>query len=187
MTNITDNFVAALQAADELNRSSANDPADQIRLLVGMASFTASAPPSVTTIGGYVQTVTAATAALARRSALAALANATAAYNPQSIEDAAQVLALVTPLYDAEVIYAADIGDTSTYQALRVLRAAVVSDLQTRGAMLPDATTTFGGKPAKVIAYRLYGDATRGDEILSRNPDAPFPGQMPLVVNVLSK
>ncbi|SLN77609.1 DNA circularization protein [Oceanibacterium hippocampi] len=61
-------------------------------------------------------------------------------------------------------------GDGS-FAALRRLRAAMVADLSARAAGLapiveraPAAT-----EPSLVTAYRLYGDAARADEIVSRN------------------
>jgi prophage DNA circulation protein len=57
------------------------------------------------------------------------------------------------------------------YQVLAGLRAAVSVDLRTRGARLPDLTayTPPATLPALVVAHRIYGDATRADEITNRN------------------
>lgn len=60
---------------------------------------------------------------------------------------------------------------SSLYYALTDLRAAVSRDVEVRGLRLPDivfwapATTL----PALVIAHRLYGDARRDADIVSRN------------------
>jgi prophage DNA circulation protein len=65
-------------------------------------------------------------------------------------------------------------------QSLVALRAAVVSDLRTRGAALPELTayTPPATLPALVIAQRLYGDAKRADEIVLRNK-VRHPGAVP--------
>ena len=90
----------------------------------------------------------------------------------------AEVLALASELQDAldaqmevvDPVTGAPIDD-SLFQALDALRAAMVTDLRTRGARLPELTTYTprGSMPALVIAYRLYGDATRDEEIVLRN------------------
>lgn len=74
-------------------------------------------------------------------------------------------------LLDQEMDTASSDGDDLTFTALRVLRAAVVKDLNGRAPQLArlievvaDAT-----EPALVTAQRLYGDASRGDEIAARN------------------
>jgi prophage DNA circulation protein len=66
------------------------------------------------------------------------------------------------------------------YQVLAGLRSAVAQDLRTRGARLPDLTTytTPATLPALVVAHRIYGDATRADEITDRN-QISHPGFVP--------
>lgn len=61
--------------------------------------------------------------------------------------------------------------DDDLYQALAGLRAAVNEDLTIRGGKLPRITTYTPPTtlPALVIAHRLYGDASRADEIVARN------------------
>lgn len=92
--------------------------------------------------------------------------------------DQAQALAIQTDLVDAldtqmlatDPVTAAPIDD-GVYQALTTLRAAVAEDLRTRGARLPELAgyTPRATMPALVIAHRLYGDAARADEIVTRN------------------
>lgn len=57
------------------------------------------------------------------------------------------------------------------YNALVALRAALSTDLRTRALAMPNLTqyTPQATLPAVVIAHRLYGDATRADEICVRN------------------
>lgn len=71
-------------------------------------------------------------------------------------------------------------ADDATYQQWRDLRAAVVADLSARAATLPSLVTFVPTRtlPALVIAYRLYGDASRAEEIVARN-DLIYPGFVP--------
>lgn len=66
------------------------------------------------------------------------------------------------------------------YASLTAVRAAVVRDLEQRGAQLPRlrSVTLQQPLPALVVAQKLYGDANRADEIISRNRVA-HPGRVP--------
>lgn len=57
------------------------------------------------------------------------------------------------------------------YQALTALRVSLVRDLTARSINAPRVTsaTLTATLPALVAAYRIHGDATRADELLSRN------------------
>lgn len=57
------------------------------------------------------------------------------------------------------------------YVALVTLRTAVIRDLNLRGSNLAQLTslTPAATLPSLVLAHQLYGDATRADELLSRN------------------
>lgn len=68
--------------------------------------------------------------------------------------------------------------DDASSQALRDLRAAFhrhlrssVADLTGLGRYTPPVTV-----PALVLAYRLYGDSSRDEELLERNPSIEHPG-----------
>ena len=128
-----------------------------------------------------------ATAALCRRAALTALCRACANYQPTSYDDAAAVRKAVTAPLDAEVTFAADAGDNATFVAFRTLRAAVVLDLVTRGSLLPRVTTVVrrAPLPSLALAYSLYGDASRSDDLLAR-VDPPHPAFFPLSFTALS-
>ncbi|MDH5633603.1 MAG: DNA circularization N-terminal domain-containing protein [Gammaproteobacteria bacterium] len=71
-------------------------------------------------------------------------------------------------------------ADDGEYDALSALRHAVVEDLNTRAAKLPQIVshTLNHYVPAVVLAWDLYGDAERGDEIVARNHVAR-PGFLP--------
>ncbi|MCE8004218.1 DNA circularization protein [Billgrantia ethanolica] len=81
-------------------------------------------------------------------------------------------------LIDAQMTTEAPISD-AVYGALVSLRAAVSEDLRTRVVALPGMTTYTPQRtlPALVVAHRLYGDATRADEIAVRN-NVPHPGAL---------
>ena len=73
------------------------------------------------------------------------------------------------------------------YARLTELRRAVAVDLTTRGGQLPSLRTIElpTTMPALVAAYNVYGDASRADEIVSRNHvrhPGRVPGQTPLEV-----
>ena len=63
---------------------------------------------------------------------------------------------------------AGDQGDDASYTALRVLRTAVVQDLQARGAVLSPLVTVTAGdtRPALAAAQQLYRDASRADQLV---------------------
>lgn len=69
-----------------------------------------------------------------------------------------------------------DLGDAG-YAAMLDLRAAVMADLQSRAAALPELIQWIPSAtmPALLAAQIRYGDATRADEIVARN-DIPDPG-----------
>jgi prophage DNA circulation protein len=71
---------------------------------------------------------------------------------------------------------AGDQGEDETYEALSTLRAAVVADLNKRGAGL-SSIKTFNlpsTLPSLALATRLYRDPTRSDELVAQaNPVHP--------------
>lgn len=97
-----------------------------------------------------------------------------------SRSDARDVRGTITELLDTEILAAGDGSADDVLQGLTALYAAVVSDLQARGASLalirnltPSAT-----EPALVLAHRLYQDASRDQEIVDRN-SIRHPGFVP--------
>lgn len=101
-------------------------------------------------------------------------------------DDALQVRATLADALDDLALDAADAADDTAYGALGDLRGAMVRDLTARGASLArissfaPATTL----PALVVAHRLYGNATRDQELIDRNRAGHpgFMGQAPLQV-----
>jgi prophage DNA circulation protein len=178
---------AAVQALVAAQAEAIPSPADQLRLLAGLAGYQVTPAAATAPIGAAVVTVQVATAALIRRAALTALARAEAAYQPTSYDDAEMVRVMLTALLDAEILLASDVGDIASFNALRALRAAIVLDLVTRGSALPRVTTVTRmiALPSLTLAWQLYGDASRSDDLIAR-VDCPHPGFFPRVFEALS-
>lgn len=77
---------------------------------------------------------------------------------------------LSQPFADAEEI-AADAMDSMTYQALVKLAAAINNHLVSTALPLPRMINYifFEPLPTLILSYRLYGDASRADEIRTEN------------------
>lgn len=152
------------------------DPADQIRLLTPLAVFTPDLPASASLTGDEILDVQAAYGALLRRSALAGLARASVNYQPWSQDDAALLRDRLTALFDLEITVAGDTGDDDSYKALKAARAAMVQDLNARGAALPPMQIFELGAPVPslVLAQKLYQDPGRDAELVfEANPAHP--------------
>ncbi len=174
----TDALATRIAAVTEAVRSACSDPADAIRLLSELATFV----PTEALDPAQV-----ATAALCRGTALVSLARACATCQPTSYDDAIAIRTAVAGIFDAEALAAADAGQGALYLSLRVLRNAVVVDLSTRAAALASlrTVTTPTPTPSLVLAYALYGDATRADDLTAR-ADVPHPGFLPTSFLALS-
>ncbi|MEX3691888.1 DNA circularization protein [Paraburkholderia sp. BR14263] len=148
----------------------ATDPADRVRLLSDIATYSPDGVFTTSAIGSAMSTAQEATGALVRRTAFAALGSAVAVWQPSSFDEAQSMMTTVADLLDAESVTAADNGDDASYAALRALRKAVVQDLQSRGGGLPALVTrTFGDTlPAVVLAHRIYDDASRADQLVKQ-------------------
>ncbi|WP_428492166.1 DNA circularization protein [Rhodopila sp.] len=178
---------AAVQALTEAVRAVAQAPADQIRLMANLAAFNPAITSSSAPVGAAIMAIQDATVHLFRAAALVSTANATSIYQPTSYDDALVVLQTVTDLLDQEAVAAADAGNTASYLALEALSAAIADDLLTRAANLPrlKVVTTKTPTPSLALAYALYADATRSDELIARgNPISPL--FMPLSFQALS-
>jgi prophage DNA circulation protein len=168
---------ATIQAAIDTFQTAVQSPSDQLRLLAVLAAFSPTIATNSAPIGVAIAQIQTSVAALVRRTACAALATAAANYQPTSYNDAITQLDTVTSPIETEAISAADAGDTGTYVALEALRAAVADDLLTRGGQLPSLVTitTAVPLPSLTLAYKLYGDATRADDLTARaDPIAPL-------------
>jgi prophage DNA circulation protein len=121
---------------------------------------------------------------LVRQTALAQAAVTASEMTYASSDDALVTLSLLLDALDAEMLATNPVTDLpiddTAYVALDALRAAVTDDLRARGAQLPDVTTYVPNAtlPALVIAWRLYGDSSRVEEIVARN-HLRWPGFVP--------
>lgn len=172
-------------AAKELTASvlsAAPTPGDALRGLAALADYA----PAASGTGAFL-VMQGATLDVFRRAAVAAMGRAAAAYAPISSDDAASVRTDILGRIDVEITRAGDQGDDEAYTAMRTLRAAIVKDLNAKGAALP---TLVGVKaprsmPSLCLAQRLYRDPTREAELVGRaNP--PHPAFMPVVFKALS-
>jgi prophage DNA circulation protein len=86
----------------------------------------------------------------------------------QDVDDL--INAIQIPFNKAEEI-AADTMDSADYIAIVELRAAIVNHLIATARPLPDMLTyQFASSlPSLVISHRLYGDASRYDQIRNEN------------------
>ncbi|MDO9711047.1 hypothetical protein [Paracraurococcus lichenis] len=191
--SVIEDIAASVQDLTETLRLAAADPADQIRLLINLAQYGLTANQtqgpivSASPTAKAKHTAITATSALCRRAALASLATAVSLYTPVSSSEAQDMLHRLLPLYDREIQIAGDLGDDTAYSALRDLRTAVSNDLQSRAINLPEviAITRAAPLPSLVIAYSLYEDADRAEELAQR-VDTPHPLMMPTTFSALS-
>lgn len=174
MSTASDTLATGIAAVADAIRTASNDPAVRIRLLTALADFVPASDPT-------------GTAALCRRMALIALCRAVSTYVPSSFQDAMTLRSRVASLLDAEILAAADAGQSASWQALRTLRQQVTSYLTSEGGALPSVVqeTLPGPLPALAVAYRLYADATRADDLITR-VDPPNPNFMPISFEALN-
>ena len=117
------------------------------------------------TLGGTLIKNSAMALCLAQESAVIAAMVFTSRYDVDEIK-----LAMLEPFNLLEEI-AADTMDQATFWQLVELQAATVNHLVTTARPLPRMTNyQFGAPlPSLVIAYRLYADASRADQIIDEN------------------
>jgi len=178
----TDDFTAAAQALAATVLAATPTPGDGVRAMARMAAFVPGSSAS-----GPGATVRDLSADLFRRAAVVAMTRAAAQYQPESSDDAVAVRNQVLALLDAEITTAGDQGDDDVYTALRAQRAAVVVDLNAKGAALPTLrrVETPRPMPALVLAQRLYRDPSRSDDLVARAA-AVHPAFMPVSFQALN-
>jgi prophage DNA circulation protein len=180
-------LAVGVSALTEQVRQAFADPADQIRILISLATFEPPIPTYTDPLGLEIVAAAEAAAALCQRAALISLALATSVYLPQSQQEAFSLRSTVCDMLDDAATAAADAGDNNTYSAFRAMRTAVANDLATRAALLPAliAYTFAAPLPSLAVAWLLYGDISRANEIANR-AEAPHPGFLPLSFVALS-
>lgn len=171
MSTVAD-LAPAIDALPEAIRAAASDPADQIRLLLDLAR---NGVPGDDAIACYC-----------RLTVYASIANAAADYQPASYDEAVATLNTICAAIDAECDVCADREAFASYEGLRAIRAAIVSDLSARALSLPRLVTVTVPRslPVLVIAYSMYGDASRADDLLAW-ADPPHPAWMPTTFQAL--
>ena len=105
-----------------------------------------------------------------------AMVFAASQYQPESYDDAVDVLTRVCDVVDSAALSAADSGNDDVYQALIELRESIVTLLQQTGANLSHVGVVRFNRslPALNLANRLYQDARRGDALVKMaNPVHP--------------
>ena len=178
---IADDFTAAATELAQAVLAAANDPADGIRLLLPLAGYMPAPFPGAGGLSASLNAGQAVVAATLRCAACAALAQAAAAYQPQSYQDAQATRRMVCDALDAEATRAGDAGRDATYQALRELRSAVALDLALRGASLAWLVEVHTAQiePSLAEAWTLYQDTTREPGLVA-SADPPHPLFLPM-------
>jgi len=118
-----------------------------------------------------------------RASALASATTAAANATYTSADEARSVLQTIQDAIDSVSDYAISgiEPDVAVFDALRDLSAAIAQQLGEIAINLSEVTTytTSDPVPMLTIAYQLYGDATRAEELLARNPHVVHPLMVP--------
>jgi prophage DNA circulation protein len=180
-------YATAAQAYVQALQGAMVDPADAVRVLSRLLQL----GPIQSTVTPVPWAPAAAMQSAAndmfRRAIVVSLANASSLYQPSSSNDAYKLMLQVVGALDTEIDIAGDQGEDDTFNALRAVSAAVVTDLTARGGSLPSIRlyTAAASQPAAVIAQRLYRDPSRANELVSE-AKAIHPAFMPLSFSVLT-
>ena len=122
------------------------------------------------------------------RFALGREARILAATTFTSSQDVFAAIVATNAAFEAAEDFAADNRDPASYQALIAMHAAVTRDLTTRAISLPNLVTYTMARilTSHALANRLYGDASRCDELRAENK-VIHPAFMPLRGTALSE
>ncbi len=114
--------------------------------------------------------------------AAAEIGNAVARLRLDSYDEARAMRARLARLFDLAIERAAERGDIDAATALRACLGALTRDLIERGRPLARIATyeTPTPLPAVVLAWSLYQDAGRADELRAENPGHDHPAFMPM-------
>lgn len=116
-----------------------------------------------------------------------AMVFAASQYQPESYDDAVDILTRVCDVVDSAALSAADTGNDEVYQSLMTLRESIVTLLQQTGANLSRVEIVNFNRslPALNLANRLYQDARRGDALVKMAVPV-HPAFMPLRFKALN-
>jgi len=179
---LANNIILAIYGAVNL----CTNPGPRFGIWQGMFDFGSDWPstPGSTPSRNQVTANQVATIAAVRQAATIGAAATSSEMDFASLQDALAIRDIVTGQLEIQMDTC---SDDTLYTALADLRAAVVRDIAVRGADLALIVpyTPLVTVPALVLAHRLYGDATRADDIITRNqvrnPEF-IPGGRPLEV-----
>ncbi|SDA12876.1 hypothetical protein SAMN02799622_00838 [Methylobacterium sp. UNC378MF] len=127
-------------------------------------------------------------AQIAARLALTEMVNILAGTVFTSRQDVDAALARMNLAFAPAEDFAAGRFDNTAWRALTALHAACVRDLTARGRPLPRLVSySFGTRmPLLTLANRLFGDASRAEQLLAENRDVVHPLFMPASGNAFS-
>lgn len=184
-SGIAATVATAVQAVPTAVRAAITEPTDQLRALLAISAFAPVISTGTDAVGLGLGKVQTATTALCLYATLGELANAAAAYQFTSQNQAATVSTQVAAALASGILVAGNTGADDVCRALTDLRASVVSYLAGIGATLaPLRTVSFRAPlPSLVLAQRLYQDGTRSDELI-RNAVPWHPAFMPQTLTV---
>ncbi len=160
-------------------QTSLNNPLNALKIYRGLFSAGDDSAPVPTTTPSRVQQ-SESIAALHRIVQQGAVASACLMSSQLEYDSLDDAVALRDELLDVIEAQINELMSEPLYAAFADLRAAVVTDLRTRGMQLPRLVshTPLTTLPALVVAHQLYGDATREAEIVARNK-IEHPGFVP--------
>ncbi len=163
------NLAASITGSINRVSSTLNDPLQALSLYEGLFNAGSNTPSVLVTTANRQQQVDniAALHTLVRGAAVAEAARVSLKINFVSSNDALSVRDRILAALDEQIDSAPDV----IYQTMVDLRVAIAKDLFIRGARLPEIThyTPRAVLPALVLAYQVFGDASRDGEIISRN------------------
>lgn len=174
-------FASTMCDLTALMRASAATPRAAIAALTVLVAFTPVLPPIAEDTPSRARQLDNRPALLnlLHRAAALEIARASASVQLTSYDEAVALRETIADQLDQLQLIAGDavsnsddpVAEDNAFDALGRVRLAVIRDLTARGGSLDriyqytPATT----QPALVLAYRLYGDADRAEEIVARN------------------
>lgn len=159
MSDTTSDYLDSLSnLADAVRLSS---PTEAVRMLIELSSF--RLPTSSDAEASSLLAI--------RTSIIASLGFAISEIQPVSSNEANAMLDIVIPIFDEIILDVSDAGLRGVASELRTMKTNVVSFLERLVLTKPELIDIKYNTslPAAVIAYKLYRDATRADELVVEN------------------
>lgn len=138
-----------------------------LQVLLSLADVTSPAPVATSALGQQAEKNEAAPVVLLGELALAEAVKAASVLEWESLADAEAARDAIAERIDTALEAAGD----ESFQALRALRARLAYAVPPPSQQLPQVATFTPSStmPAEVIAYEVYGDASRATELVRRN------------------